>query len=770
MENKNTVSVLLSGEWELYYAPETGGKNAETLPDDWQAWNHIPAGVPGNVQADLYAAGAEGDPYYDTTLLDYAKYEYYQWVLTRKFLAPELPAGCRPVLRFDGIDTIADISLNGMHVGRTENMFTEHVLDVAEALLPGRENEVTVHIRSAMNYARSREYTIGMRGTAHRNEICWIRKAPHTFGWDIAPRLVTAGLWRDVALEYRPATRITETYYATPEFSENGEGIWLEYALRFETDADTLEGFSVRLTGECGDHCFSDEQPAWFVSMNYETLVRAPKLWWPLGYGDQPLYTVKLELLHNGVTVDTRTERIGMRTVGFERSFERGSQKFRFYINGVPVMIRGTNWVPIDAMHGQDGKRLERSFALVPECGCNMVRSWGGGVYESDRFFDLCDENGVMVWQDFALGNTNYPQGETFAETIEEEAGKVIRRLRNHVSLTIWSGDNEIDTKNMGFRFPHYDARYNRVAHETLVRALQAHDPYRHFVRSSPEIPDGYHVDDVPEQHTWGPRAYYKDDFYKNSSAVFIGEAGYHGCPAPSSLRRFLKPENVWPMDNDAWALHSTEDIRIEPVLGMRNDLMANQVRLLCADPVNDLETFALISQFSQAEAVKFFVEHTRCLKWRRTGIIWWNMIDCWPQISDAVTDYYYRKKLAWHFIRRVQRPCLVMLDEINGWQRNVVLMNDTLQQTEIAWQVSDADSGAVLAKGCNTVRAGENLPAASMEEDPSAQRLLVIRYTVNGREYANHYLTGFPKYRLEDLKRWIGVICALPEAFEPEL
>ena len=758
----------LDGIWEMRYAPEKGGRNVDYMSGMENFWPSLPVKVPGNSEAALMEAGVELDPFYDTHQLDYAKYEYYQFLYTTTFEAPVLEAGERAVLRFEGIDTIADVYLNNVHIYRAENMFVEHEMDITDAL--AAENVLKVHFHSAMNFARSKYYTIGMRGTVHRNEICCIRKAGHTFGWDIAPRLVTTGLWRPVSIVARKKTRFTQAYFATSELDLTRRTATLEYAYRFDTDADTLDGFSVRVTGVCGEKKFVDEQPAWFVSANNQYTIQEPELWWPQGYGAAKLYDVKMELLHFGEVVDVYETRIGIRTVRLERSFDIGNQKFMIYVNETPIMVRGTNWVPLDAMHGRDMERVDKAVQLVKDCGCNMMRSWGGGVYESDRFFELCDEYGIMVWQDSCMGNTNYPQDAEFARVIEEEARKVICRLRNHASLAIWSGDNEVDHKNMGFNYPHYDARYNRVTHETLVRCLQAHDPYRFFVRSSPEIPDGFGLNNVPEQHVWGPRAYFKDDFYKHSAAVFIGEAGYHGCPAPSSIRKFIAPENLWPWDNKAWAVHSTEDVRIEEELNGRNKLMADQVKLLCADEPADMEEFALISQISQAEALKFFIERTRCLKWKRTGIIWWNMLDCWPQISDAVVDYYFTKKLAWHYCRRSQTPRIAMIAELSSWTHNVILANDTLEDAEFVWSVEDGDSGEVLLEGRTKVRAGENADAGTLRVDPSEQRLLVVRWQAGDGEMANHFITGFPKYKKEDLFRWLETIRKLPGGFDIEL
>ncbi len=751
----------LNGDWTLYYAPERAGKPDEYAPGMEDGWENVPAAVPGNVELDLMRAGVAPDPFYGLNLYAYAKYESYQWLYARDVRVPEDFPGDRVILRFEGIDTIADVYLGGAHVGRAENMLIAHEFDVTHLAPRGQTLRLCVHIHSAMNFARGKRYTVAMRGTGHRNEICWLRKAPHSFGWDIAPRLVSAGLWRDVSLAPRNNTRILEAYYATPQLEDGG--IWLQYAYRFETDADELEGFRVRVTAECGDSRFEHDLPAHFVSANHALFIPAPRLWWPNGYGEQPLYAVRMQLIHRGAVVDEREEKIGLRTFRLERSFERGDQQFLMSVNDVPIFVRGTNWVPLDALHSRDLARLERVHALCAESGVNMIRCWGGNVYEHDALFDLCDESGILVWQDFAMGNTNYPQTDEFVPALEEEMGAFLRRARNHPSLAIWSSDNEVDLKNMGYMYPHYDSRVNRVAQETLRRILQAHDPYRFYLCSSPEIPNGFNPDDVPEQHTWGARAWFKDDFYKHSSARFIGEAGYHGCPAPESLARFIPANKLWPFDNDVWAAHSTEDIRIEPVLNGRNHLMANQVKLMFGEIPDDLRRFSALSQISQAEAMKFFVERTRALKWRRTGIIWWNMIDCWPQISDAVVDYYFVKKRAFHYLRRAQLPVLLFFGEISHWTHDVLATNDTREDARFSYAVEEADGGEIVLRGEAVIPAGGSARLGQLTVIGSEQKLYLIRWRLNGRAYANHYITGYPPYRAEEVLRWAAVVDRLP-------
>lgn len=759
MQNKKIVKkqISLDGQWTLYYHPERNGKPDLFDETMLHRWTSVPAVVPGNVEIDLVRGGAEKDPFYGDRLHDYSKYEYYQWVYCKDVHIPSDFEGERIVLRFEGIDTIADVYLNGEKVGRSENMFIRHDFDVTEHLKKGDVNQIRVHIHSAMNFARSKEYTMYMRGTGHRNEICWIRKAPHCFGWDIAPRLVSAGLWRGVSLVSLSNTRITETYYATPRLE--GDGIWLQYAYRFVTDADTLEGFQVRIKGCCGNSVFSHEAPAHFVSANHMIFVPNPLLWWPRGYGEQPLYYMTMELVHHGQTVDCVQETIGLRTFRLERDFNPHQQEFKMFVNETPIFAKGTNWVPLDALHSRDAQRLQKAHDLCVEAGCNIIRCWGGNVYEDHAFFDLCDQEGIMVWQDFAMGNTNYPQTDDFVKVMEEEAKAVIGKLRNHPSLILWSSDNEVDYKNLGYMYPGYDSRHNRVAQETLKRLVQAHDPYRLLICSSPEIPAGFSTDNIPEQHTWGVRAWYKDEFYKNSSARFISEAGYHGCPCVSSLEKFIPWEHLWPFSNHIWAMHSTEDIRIEKELNSRNILMANQVKIMFGEIPEDIEEFSILSQLSQAEAMKFFVERTRGLKWERTGIIWWNMLDCWPQISDAVVDYYFEKKIAFHYLKRVQAPVLVFMSEQEGWNHSLLISNDTGKRANISFTISDGDTGETVVEGERSVPSGENLEIQKLFVMPGEQKLFLIKWFVEEKAYGNHYITGFPPYDKEKMLRWLSMI-----------
>ncbi len=617
-------SILLNGEWKLYYHPEDG--NLPETPDELlqAAWNCIPAQVPGNVELDLHRAGIEPDPFYGENLFKFRKYEFYQWWFVRDFDVPSEYEGKKCVLRFAGIDTFADVFVNGTKVGSTDNMFIEHLINASDALKYGEKNQIAVRIRSTVNEARKKDYPVALMGCGDSDEYTQIRKPSSSFGWDILGRFVSAGMWRDVQLCVLPEHRFTQVYIATKRLGSTGNA-HLQVRVRFETSDYCLDGFSIRVEGKCGDSVFAKEIISMFVSLTMSVNIPSPKLWWPLGYGEQPLYDVKVTLLRRGVAVDEYTTRIGIRELILDTKWAAGDEgEFRILCNGCPILAKGSNWVPMDALHSRDKDKVASALALFKEAGCNIVRCWGGNVYEDHNFFDLCDEYGIMVWQDFAMACAVYSPYPEFVETITREAVAVIRKLRNHPSILLWAGDNEVDEGLTEKNYPTYANRYNEITREVLPRVVRMEDPYRVFLPSSPYIPDGIARYDVPEQHNWGPRAYFKDDFYKHTKAHFISECGYHGCPSPESLKKYIPEEELskW-LESNAWYAHST-DYAARGRRGLnRIRLMHDQVNLFFGEEPTDLDRFYQLSQIVQAEAKKFFIERTRLKKWRRTGIIW---------------------------------------------------------------------------------------------------------------------------------------------------
>jgi Beta-galactosidase/beta-glucuronidase len=493
--------------------------------------------------------------------------------------------------------------------------------------------------------------------------------------------------------------------------------------------------------------------------------------WWPRGYGEPALYDAEVQLVsETGNLLSTDSCRVGVRTVQLDMTdmndMPDNPGRFCFVVNGERLFIRGTNWVPLDALHSRDTSLLDDAVQLMVDANCNMVRCWGGNVYEDHRFFDLCDENGIMVWQDFAMGCTFYPQREDFVKAIEQEAIAVVTKLRNHPSLALWSGNNEDDVV-LRWTLINFNINPNRdvISRKILPQVIYEMDPTRAFLPSSPYYSQavydrGSHDDLLPENHLWGPRGYYKDNFYTQAKARFVSEIGYHGCPNRTSLERMFTEECVNPwldgqvgLWNDEWMTKAVRIFPHAPKQGGRNDLMTNQVKILFGSVPKDLDDFIMASQSVQAEAIKYFVEMWRGDKPDKSGIIWWNIRDGWPVLSDAVVDYYNSKKLAYYFLKNVQGNVCVFINDAKDGKYPLVGVNDTRQPSKGSVEITDVATGNILYKGDFSIDANGRTLISALPEI-QGQGILLIRCKIDGKDYSNHYLYGEPPFKFDEYKK----------------
>ena len=760
-------SFSLDGTWELYGSPEVGSplRQPADLADHSDLW--VTGQVPGNVELDLVRAGELPDPFFGDNIQRLQPYELYEWWYQREFDAPPLRVGQRAELVFDGADCIATYWVNGIEIGRSANALIEHRFDVQTALRPGATNTLTVRLGSPVLEALRHPYDPSLETWGFGEDRLWVRKAAHSYGWDIMPRALSAGLWRGVELWVHDESEIDDLYVFTQALTPERAtmGLYIEVT----TAPERLLGLRVRVQGRCGASSFDICSPLRFKASTLSFEVPDPELWWPAGYGEAALYEATVQLLWQDEVISERTTTFGIRTVTLERTDVTSREdpgEFLFRVNDTPILCKGTNWVPVDAFHSRDAQRLPDILAMTVNLGCNIIRCWGGNVYEDHDFYDLCDRHGILVWQDFAMACGRYPQTQEFRSAIRDEAVVVIRKLRGHPSLALWCGDNECD-----MLYP--DPENNRITRDTLPGAVFQADPFRPYLPSSPYISPAAasHAErdrTSPEQHLWGPRDYYKSEFYTQHIAHFVSEIGYHGCPNLSSIQRFIDAEHLWPwQNNDQWITHCTAPAGRDDERQYRVELMANQIKELFGIEPGDLETFILASQISQAEAKKFFIEMTRLKKWRRTGVIWWNLMDGWPQFSDAVVDYYFGKKLAYHYIKRAQLPVCLMIDEPENWHVDLMVGNDTRTDSRGTYRVRDADSGETLLSGAFGSRANSNASLGAIRVSRSDQRLFLIDWSIEGVTYGNHYLLGTPPFSLERYRGWLVEIAKLPSGFD---
>lgn len=758
----------IQGKADLYFY-ETEDLSASSIAEikKFPKTTHIEAEIPGNVEKDMMRAGLLPDIYFGNNIKAAEANELREFWYEKEFEVDADYKNYDLFLKFHGVDTVATYYVNGKEIGKSENMLITHEFAVDDYVKPGK-NVLTVHIASPIYYTTDKEHFPFMTGFPRDFEGLAIRKAAHMYGWDIICRLVSAGIYRDVELLYKDKTRVEDLFLTTINVRED-QGvtlgwIWAQYNVK--VSPRFYGKYRVQLLGKCGDSEFEINQKLYFNYSTMRTDVRNAKLWWPNGYGDPNLYDITLNVLdENGNVVCDYHTKFGIRKCELDRT-ETGvgkKGKFAVKINNVPVMCKGTNWVPVDAIHSNDPERIPTVIEECVDTHCNMVRCWGGNIYEDENFFNLCDEKGIMVWQDFALACNTYPLGDRFVNLMKEEAKSFICRVRNHCSLVLYCGNNEIDWAwYQFFLSPEMDDLSRKI----LPEMVKLYDPWRPYLPSSayfaPELCKIRDLSETPEQHAWGSRDYFKAQEYRTHRAHFISEIGYHGSPAVSSIKKFISEDKLWPanVDNDEWLTHATEPEGKGGMWDYRIDLMHKQVEALFGKRADNLEDFALYSQASQAEADKYFIESCRIRKPECDGILWWNMQDGWPQFSDAVVDYYFKKKLAYYFIKQSQDPVTIALDEPAGFGCGVYILNDTMRRVSGTYEVKDALSGEVVASGKFTCEPNENNHITSIGISHGHKKVYLLKVTEeNGTEHRNHYLFGYPAFDTEFYRNYLKVL-----------
>ncbi len=761
----SAVSVSLDGTWTLSY-------RNQQAPD--AAWTSIPAPVPGDTYAALHAAGVIPDPQLGTNAWAILKWEQCEWTYARRFPGVQAKKGERVQLRFDGVDTRAEYLLNGERLGASENMFTPVRFDVTGKLKA--ENELVVHIKSPLGRP-----LLGVLGRSRvgGTDVEGIRKAQHMFGWDIMPRIVTSGLWRSVALDVLPECRFGDVHWFCTRTDPKARTADVKVDCQILAPWKHLHASKLRISlARNGKVAARHEAPVDFYQTRASFTARDVDLWWPRDAGEAALYDGVVEFLDVQGKVLARDERkVGLRTVRLERADWKSEQEpgtFRFLVNGTPVYMHGTDWTPLDACHGRDASHLQRALDMLLDLNCNMIRIWGGGVYEPDALYDFCDRNGICVWQDFMMGNVQPEQNDVFAQAIYDEAKDQVVRLRGHACLAMWCANNEID-RAMAHAWGPWapDPDGERISREVLPRVLRDFDPFTPYIPSSPWWTPAVVRGEakLSQDHLWGPRQeYYKGAFWTKATPTFVSETGYHGCPNLASLKRMMTPAGLYPWPdpekperfNDEWNCKAVMSYPRQSRQGSdRNALMPKQVRNVFGSVPKDLPLFVEQSQTVQAEALKYWLELSRTRKGRTWGMLWWNLRDGWPVISDGVVDYYFGKKKAYDYLKSVQQPQLVAFvdtpfdgEAAQGVTNRLVAVNDRLYPVKGTVKAVDAETGAVVYEGAVEIPAnGTKLLAENLKL--AAQGMLRVDYAFEGVPRVNRCLYGRPPFAYDAYVRW---------------
>ncbi|MEE0945710.1 MAG: hypothetical protein U0M42_02630 [Acutalibacteraceae bacterium] len=754
----------LNGKWKLYFAEEGKYKINGIYDLKTSGLPCIDCTVPGNVELDLSDAGLlPKDLFKGENIIKAENFELYEWWYETEFTAPSsCPEDKEMILNFRAVDCFAEYYLNGAYIGSSDNMFIANEFDITDKLAYGKVNTLHVHIHSALvkgacfDAEPNECYFSWGKTTLHHN----VRKAPHSYGWDIMPRAISAGIWRDVTLECRDKYRFKYLLFHLNKINGDDGIVHIMYD-SVVPQQYLFKRVILNIKGKCGDSQF--EQKCYGHSSGKVAFtIKNIKLWWPKPYGEPNVYDLQITLTDlDSNEITSTTIRQGFRTLSLDRTdIIEENGKFEFIVNGEKILLNGSNWVPMDVYHSRDKSRYQKALELADDIGCNVLRCWGGNVYEDHEFFDFCDDHGILVWQDFAMACNYYPQTEEFLKAIQKEAEWVVKEYRHHCCIAVWSGDNEIDSLVNAFGI---DPAVNRITREVLPRVVERLDPLRPYIASSPYISPlafklGY--ESHPEEHLWGPRDYYKSNFYSKSKAYFVSETGYHGCPSKESIEKFIDADKVWPYANNSqWTLHSSD----QSGNASRVWLMHNQVEQLFGKVPTDINEYVLASQISQAEAKKYFIERIRGKMDYYGGVIWWNLIDGWPQMSDAVVDYYYNKKLAYDYIKRSSRDFIIMLGETNNWGNEIICANSSLNTVKGNCTIIDLSTDKEIFSTEFSASPNANTKLGKLNIMYSKQTMLLIKWKLeDSTEHFNTYLCGTPGFNFEQYKDWLNKINSL--------
>lgn len=698
--------MLLNGEWRAVCV-QTG-----------DAFNAV---VPGDVSVDCYRAGLILDPYFGMNYKNSRHILEYDWEYRKSFSAVPLRAGERALLIFKGIDTFSEIYLNGALIGTTKNMFLGYEFDVTDYLK--EKNELCVKLCSTlkkMDKIDAEKYF-----ACFNKERIFVRKAQCHFGWDWAPDLPGYGIWDDVLLEVKQSTRIKEVRCVTDREGNVTLFTSLNYNVREETFSayaatDKLRYTVERTPGAGLRGGFLLEFPV-TGAKNFRSLqIENPALWMPNGYGKPNLYSYRVELLRGEEVIDSHEDRFGLREVELiQKPVSESMLGFKFRINGIDVFIKGSNFVPCECFTGTvKNSKYERLIQLAKEANLNMLRIWGGGVYEKDIFYKLCDENGIMVWQDFMFACADIPENDRdFCENVQRECIYQVKRLRNHPCIVYWCGGNE-KTGSCGLLKQYGD---NLV--DITVRGIVEHyDGTRPYIRQSP-----YSLTDIgndPESGETHGTAYdivslqSYGEFLKNSferEASFMSECAVMGSCVPESYRKFVPREDLWPMGE------IYDDRFCDNPYGASMSFVERQkkmVKMLFGE-AHGIDEFAVKSMAQQAEALKVEICNARAKRGRCGGFMNWMFDDIWPTGTWSVVDYYLRPKMAYYTLKREYAPFRAAVVTNGQGEYFGYLFNDTQRDISACVQIKSSTlDGKVISCSERAVTAahGSVMPLGRIE------------------------------------------------------
>ena len=691
----------LNGTWQL----SAGHRSLESV--DMQ--------IPGTVLSGLLAAGKIKDPFYRTNEDATRALFWKDYVFTRTFdVDEELLAQQHIVLVCEGLDSLAEISINGTFLAKTDNMHRTWKFQAKKLLHPGK-NEIQIVFRSVLRFIEDYPYEAHKKinyipcGSMKGNQL--LRKAHSMFGWDWGPQTIDAGIFRDIYLQGYSHARIEDIRI----HQQHAKNVSVQTSI---TLSESVPGqkLCVELSEDGADKplqtklCKTNADGVAAVDF----VIENPKLWWPNDYGDQPLYIVRTTLLdEDGTSLESITRRIGLRTLTISQEKDEWGNEFAFCVNGVKIFTRGGNYIPDDCLYTRiTEKKLDYILESCRRAHFNCVRVWGGGYYPSDAFYDLCDEKGLIVWQDLMYACNVYDVTDAFAENCRQETYDNVRRLRHHASLGLWCGNNEIESAwdhwgDFQKETPYLRADYIRLFEEVLPKAVQEADGETFYWHSSPssggcfDNPDDANRGDTHYWDVWHGQKPFTD--YRKYFFRFCSEFGFQSFPCAKTVNSFTLED-----DRNIFSRVMESHQKNDAANGKMLYYLSENLRY-----PKDLTHLLYASQVLQGMAIKYGVDHWRRNRGRCMGTLYWQINDDWPAPSWSSIDYFGRWKALHYMAQKFYAPHAVSMT-LEDHRCHVYFSNESFETTEYSLTLSIRDlSGNVL----ETYETKGNSPAFSAIE-----------------------------------------------------
>jgi beta-mannosidase len=642
----------LSQGWYLKPAPSAKLPEGFSFPEKGLA-----VAIPGTVHSNLFKAKLISDPFYGENEARLQWIHEIDWIYFTIFDIPDsMNIDGQLFLQFEGIDTISEIYLNENLVGTTENMFRSYEFDI-KPFVRKVQNHLFIKIISPTKYGFEQEKKYGKLPVSFNSTRVYLRKAQYSYGWDWGPSFPTLGIWKPVFLIQPDRARIKSVRFHTKSLKKNKAFIVIQVDI--ESKLSWL--FLTIDLHDKNKSLQTDINLRQKKSTEITLTVPDPKLWWPNGEGNPNLYHLKVTLHDKfGRRLDEWNSQVGIRTIklGLQK---KGKPSFQFIVNDKPVFIKGANWIPADSFLDRITENKYRKLPrYAKDAQLNMLRVWGGGIYENSKFYNICDELGLLVWQDFMFACGIYPNNRRFIKNIDEEFKQNINKLQHHPCIALWCGNNEnewlwfADFNKPVKKMPDY-----KIYHEIIPRILRKLDPYMSYWPSSP-----FGKDDDPNsyksgnRHEWGIWSEWKDytEILKDKS-LFVTEFGFQ---APANIKTLQKalPRNSWRIQDKQFEFHNKQIEGNERLF----KFLATHL------PISiDWEDYIYLTQLNQAFAMKTFIEYWRFRSPECFGSIIWQLNDCWPVTSWSLIDSALLPKISYDFVKLAFNPIIAIVKQVGS-------------------------------------------------------------------------------------------------------